>query len=451
MMRFLVICILGLSLVIPPMQAQTTNCTGAPESRLMTGEQALVIAEGGSNLRVVPSAGAELLNIIPQNELIPVIDGPYCTQGYAWWQVTYAGDRGWVAEGVDEFYWLAPYIIQRAQIGNVRIELQPNLISNIRLERLSEPLRSQFVLEGFPVEDAQISPFIVIFDAIPDGFNINDIESNTPSQQQSLEMGSRFVDIYFDNPLQEDTVISLVYRYLALTDDNRLIDAYFPISVANLPLAYNPPETEIQDYMDDYFETTLSALDSLTDTDFSPTLAQLDSIVRSIQVNAPLIDSDSFEFSSSGIHLDYNPILATSITETVIPAENESPTHILLTFNDYPLDEGTIRIYRSEDVSGATLSTLQQILSRQPNNPPRIPVLSQPEAPLTRSDLSYLRFMTGDGVRYTAEFTEGERIYTYQGLSDNGDYFVSVMLPINDDFAPIDVLDMLVQSLQVGG
>ena len=59
--------------------------------------------------------------------------------------------------------------------------------------------------------------------------------------------------------------------------------------------------------------------------------------------------------------------------------------------------------------------------------------------------------MTGDGVRYLAEFAEGESFYSYQGLSDNGDYFVSVLLPIDDDFAPIAIMDMLVQSLEVGG
>lgn len=451
MTRFLIIFLMVLSVLITASQAQTANCIGAPESRLVTGEQAQVIAEGGSNLRIVPSAGADLLNVIPENELIPVIDGPYCTQGYAWWQVDYAGERGWIAEGVNEFYWLAPYVIQRAQIGDIRIELQPNLISNIRLERLSNPLRSQFVLEGFPIEDAQIIPFIVIFDAVPDDFDIDDIESNTLSQQQSLEIGLRFVDTYFVDPFQDDTAISLVYRYLALTEDNRLIDAYFPISVANLPLNYNLPQTEVQDYIDDYFENTVSDLDALTDADFNPTLSQLDSIVRSIQVDAPLAESDTVEFLSSGIRFDYNPILATSITETVIPADNESPPHILLTFNDYPLDQGAIRIYRTTAVSGTTLSTLQQILSRQPDNPPRIPVFSQSEAPLTRINLTYLRFMTGEGVRYIASFSENEMVYSYQGLSDNGDYFVSVMLPINDDFAPIELIDMLVQSLEVGG
>ncbi len=449
-MSRLLIILICLLLWIQPISAQTVSCVGAPPSRLMTGEQAQVIAIGGSNLRVVPSATADLMNVIPENELIPVINGPYCAQSYTWWQVDYAGERGWVAEGVDEFYWLAPYIIQRAQIGDIRIELQPNLISSIRLERLADPLRTQFVLEGFPVNDNQITPFIVIFDDPPDDVNMEEIEGNTVSQLQSLEMGTRWVDLYFIEPLREDSEITLVYRYIALTDDNRFVDAYFPISVPNLPLEYNPPQSEIQQYMNDYFEETLSALDSLTDEDFTPTLSQIDGIVRSIQINTPLEESNLFEFVSSGIRLDYNPVLATSITEDLIPADEDIPAHILLTFENYPLGTGHIRIYRTEDVVGTALSTLQQILSRQPSNPPRIPVLSESDAPLMREDLSYIRFINGEGVRYIASFAEGEQVYSYQGLSDNGDYFVSMLLPIDADFMPITILDMLVQSLQIG-
>lgn len=450
MTRAFIIAILCCLMCIPATSAQNVSCVSAPQSRLVIGEQAQVIAEGGSNLRVVPSASANLMNVIPENDLVPVIEGPFCAEGYTWWQVDYAGDRGWVAEGVNEFYWLAPYIIQRAQIANSRIEIQPNLISNIRLERLADPLRSQFVLDGYPVTDNQILPFIVIFDELPDGLNPDELDGNTVSQIQSLEMGVRFVDIYFTEPLLEDTELTLVYRYTALTADNRFVDAYFPISTPNLPLEYTPPETDIQQYMNDYFETTVSALDALSDADFTPTLSQLDGIVRSIQVDAPLEESNLFEFSSSGLHLDYNPILATTITENLIPAEDGVPAHILLTLENYPLQSANIRIYRSEDIAGANLSNLQQILSRQPSNPPRIPVLSQVDAPIAREDLAYMRFINGEGVRYMASFVEGEQVYSYQGLSDNGDYYISALLPINDTFAPITILDMLVQSLQIG-
>lgn len=449
-MTRLLIILICLTLWINPIFAQSVNCVGAPPSRLVTGEQAQVIAIGGSNLRVMPSATADLMNVIPENELIPVIDGPYCAQSFTWWQVDYAGDRGWVAEGVDEFYWLAPYIIQRAQIGDIRIEIQPNLISNIRLERLADPLRTQFVLEGFPVTDNQITPFIVIFDDAPDDLTPDEIEGNTVSHVQSLELGTRFVDLYFVEPLREDTEITLVYRYMALIDDKRFVDAYFPISAPNLPLEYDPPQTNIQQYMNDYFENTLSALDALSNEDFTPTLSQLDGIVRSIRFNAPLEESNQFEFVSSGIRFDYNPILATTISEDLISADGNIPAHILLTLENYPLRSANIRIYRTEDVAGTTLSNLQQILNRQPSNPPRIPVLSQADAPLMREDLTYMRFINGEGIRYIASFEDGEQVYSYQGLSDNDDYFVSILLPIDDVFMPIAVLDRLVQSLQIG-
>jgi len=427
--------------------AQTTNCTGAPDSRLVIGEQARIVANGGSNMRTRPTPDSPLLTIIPQNELIPVLDGPFCGAGYAWWQVDYDGERGWVAEGTGEFYWLAPYVIQRAQIGRMRIEIQPELISGVRLERLSEPPRSQFVLEGYPVLSNDIVPFIVIFDDIPDDMRVP--SSNAISQRQNLDTGERFVDLFFTETPASIDDFTLIYHYVAITEDNRLIDAYFPVSVANLPLPYMPPETDVESYQAQYFEDTETALDALSDSDFMPTLSQLDGIVQSLQLNAPLEESDLFTYDAGGIQFDYNPLLATSITEEVI-AESDIPRHVLLRFGDYPAGEGVIRVYRTETLSGNTLATLQQILSRQPGNPPRIPVPSQLDAPLSRDNLLYLNFVNGEGVRYQAQFTENSTVYSYQGLSENGDYFVSVLFPIEDNFPPMTILDALVQSLQIG-
>lgn len=438
------ICLFGIFFIV---SAQTTNCTGAPDSRLVIGEQARIIAEGGSNLRTRPTPDAPLLTVIPQNELVPVLDGPFCAGGYAWWQVDYDDERGWVAEGTGEFYWLAPYIIQRAQIGTVRIEIQPDLVTGIRLERLTDPPRSQFVLEGYPVQSNMITPFIVIFDEAPDELDIP--SGNAIAQLENLETGTRFVDLFVVGTPASAEDFTVIYHYMAITENNRFIDAYFPVSVANLPLMYSPPETDIESYQTQYFEDTTTVLDALSDSDFTPALSQLDGIVRSIQTHAPLENSDLFTYEAGGIRFDYNPVLATAITEEFIVG-SDIPRHILLRFEDYPAGEALIRVYRTEDLSGNMLATLQQILSRQPGNPPDIPVPSQLEVPLTRDNLLYLNFANGEGVRYQAQFTENNPVYSYQGLSENGDYFVSALFSLEHDFPPMMTLDTLIESLQIG-
>lgn len=451
MFRLALLCILLATYINGNTSAQTFSCLNTLESRLVIGEQAQVIAEGGSNLRRLPSTTANLLTVIPQNERIPVIDGPFCAEGYAWWQVDYDNERGWIAEGLGEFYWLAPYVIQRAQIGNVRIEIQPNLVDGIQLERLSEPPRSQFVLEGFPVSSNQITPFIVIFDQVPDDVFLDELETNTSAQEQTLEDGQRFVDILFTEPIAETEEITLVYRFVSITEDNRFIDAYFPILAPELPLVYDT-ENNGPSYEEDYFEETSITLDTLNEDEFTPTLSQLDGIVRSIQVNAPPEESIVLPFTTSGISLEYNPLLTTHIVEQLVAATETLPRHIRLLFSNYPSENPAyIRIFNTEEISGTVLTNFQQTLSRQPSNPPQIPVLSQNIEPLFREELQYLSFTNGEGVRYLTSFIEGETLYSFQGLSNDDNYFISALFPVDDNIPSLIILDLLMQSLQVGG
>ncbi len=451
MFRVALLCILLSTYFNFSISAQTFSCLNTLESRLVIGEQAQIIAEGGSNLRMLPSASANLLTVIPQNELIPVIDGPFCAEGYAWWQVDYDNERGWIAEGLGEFYWLATYVIQRAQIGNVRIEIQPNLVEGIQLERLPDPPRSQFILEGFPVSSNQIAPFIVIFDQVPDDITLEAFETDTASQQQMLENGRRFVDILFTEPIEEAEEITLVYRFVAITEDNRFIDAYFPILAPELPLVYDTENDEVS-YEEDYFEETANTLTALNEEDFTPTLSQLDGIVRSIQVNAPPEESIVLPFTTSGISLEYNPLLATHIVEQLVAATDTLPRHIRLLFSNYPSENPAyVRIFNTEEISGTILTSFQQTLSRQPSNPPQIPVLSQNAEPLFRDDLQYLSFTNGEGVRYLTSFVDGETLYSFQGLSNDDNYFISALFPVDDNVPTLTVLDMLIQNLQIGG
>jgi hypothetical protein len=415
-----------LLLIAFPAYAQENSCFGAPISRLVVGEQARVIAEGGSNLRSLPGAEATLLNVVPQNELIPVIDGPYCAESLAWWQVDYEGERGWLAEGLGEFYWLAPYIVQQAQIGSIRLESLPDIARSLQGERLGEPMRSQFVLEGFPVSSPLIIPFIVIFDesSTEQRQTLAHAEDReTAAQFLAIETnqfsGIRFVELYYPESIEQSV---LVYHFVGQSADNRFIDAYFPLFVENLPLPYNANEN--------YLEATAELIAAATE--FQPSLESLDLLLQSLQFDAPLEESDLLQYDEGGIRFAYNPILAYAVEQAFV--EEDLP-YIRLDLQGYPLsDEASIRIYRAEDLPSSELASFEQSLNRQPANPPRLPLESErPE-----SEIVYFP----SGLRYISKTS-----YHYFGLS-NG-YYILMDLPIAENYPPPTILDALAISLSV--
>ncbi|MEL6403793.1 MAG: SH3 domain-containing protein [Chloroflexota bacterium] len=427
--------------------AQTVSCVGLPESRLVIGEQAQIVISG-SNLRFLPATTAQLLTIIPNGAIIPVLDGPSCTNGFAWWQVEYDGERGWVAEGDNNAYYLAPYIIQRAQIGDIRIEAQPNLVTDIRISREANPLSSQFVFEGYPVVADNLAPFIVIFDTMP-----GEIRPETASAlSTNLDTGGRrFVDLYFEGEPETTEDFSLVYRFTRSLEDGRFIDGYLPVTAPTLPLTYSPPEDEEdrEAYNTTYFEQTADALSALTSDDFTPTLLQLDTLMRSLAIDNPIENSDLLTFTSqSSVQFDYFPLLATNITRIQQPASDTLPSHANFIFTDYPYGTGNICLYNTASLDTNTIAQFQQTLDRQPSRPPRIPIPSRDDMPTSRDEVMYLHFTNGNGIRYIATFEDGTRFYSYQGISDDGTQFVSLLLGIDtENTRPLAIFDNIVISL----
>lgn len=63
-----------------------------------------------ANMRSDPSLQASLTQEIPAGELVVIVGGPACADGWVWWEAVYMGERGWIAE-VDNrnLYNLLPY------------------------------------------------------------------------------------------------------------------------------------------------------------------------------------------------------------------------------------------------------------------------------------------------------------------------------------------------------
>jgi hypothetical protein len=66
-------------------------------------------------------------------------------------------------------------------------------------------------------------------------------------------------------------------------------------------------------------------------------------------------------------------------------------------------------------------------------------------AQASHAQTQYLNFKNGTGLRYLTGFSQGivpinnyELIYTYQGLTSDGKYYVAAVLPVNHPSLPAD-------------
>lgn len=89
-----------------PSEPEIINCEGAPESRLRVGTGAITTIN--LNVRDNPTTTGEKIGELLPETVVSVVNGPECADGYAWYFVQVEGLMGWVAEGVNEDYFIAP-------------------------------------------------------------------------------------------------------------------------------------------------------------------------------------------------------------------------------------------------------------------------------------------------------------------------------------------------------
>lgn len=112
MMRILTLILLVLNVyVLTPVYA-TSDCEGAPDSRLKVGDTGQVtMGVEHLRLRALPAVGAGTLHTLSTGTPFTVIAGPSCNSGYYWWRVDVPQKGvGWVAEGDQEQFYLQPDI-----------------------------------------------------------------------------------------------------------------------------------------------------------------------------------------------------------------------------------------------------------------------------------------------------------------------------------------------------
>ncbi len=166
-------------------------------------------------------------------------------------------------------------------------------------------------------------------------------------------------------------------------------------------------------------------------------------------------------FNYAGVSFYFNPILADDVTAGVNPGYYEEnnpwwsmPEHREFQFNNWVLSDAfhtpTIKVYPiadfraiNENVSDS-LNALQLALDTKPADYTGLAVSDLFNAgQLYQSNVKYFDFQNGRGARWLSQYGQAyysvgwpHLFYTYQGLTDEGLYYISIILPVNHPYLP---------------
>jgi hypothetical protein len=154
--------------------------------------------------------------------------------------------------------------------------------------------------------------------------------------------------------------------------------------------------------------------------------------------------------------------IATNFQTEVVAAQTNSsdapywevlPEYLLATLQGYPISDHLmmpqIFIYPVKELgevnegAGQIVVSLQTLIQspQEITNMPFLPLFNA--AQVMHVHIQYLDFKNGQGVRYLTEFDQGfvpvnnnELIYTYQGLTSDGKFYVAAVLPVNHPSLP---------------
>jgi len=160
--------------------------------------------------------------------------------------------------------------------------------------------------------------------------------------------------------------------------------------------------------------------------------------------------------------LDVNGVaqdFTSEVIEAVLPGPDRPwwepmPQYTLLTLSGYLITDHLMKpqiyIYPAKDLgvneaAGKAVAELQELLQDQQAGEelPFLPLFNA--AQMMHAQVKYLDPQNGKGVRYLTQYTQGivpinnhELIYTYQGLTSDGKYYVAAVLPVNLASLPTD-------------
>jgi hypothetical protein len=181
-------------------------------------------------------------------------------------------------------------------------------------------------------------------------------------------------------------------------------------------------------------------------------------------------DADAVTLQGIAVTIDVTPALATGITRELVSATSHDkdtpywavqPEHFQLTLNDYVRQSTfhTARIYvypvddfeSTNQAAAERIAKLRRILEERPlsvtEDIPFLPLFNAGQ--MVQTQFGYWAFESGIGVRFVTQYGQGagpinnnELFYAFQGLTYDGDYYVSAILPVSHPDLPADASKM---------
>lgn len=163
-----------------------------------------------------------------------------------------------------------------------------------------------------------------------------------------------------------------------------------------------------------------------------------------------------------GVSFNLDPSIAQGVTPETVPADTESPwsspQHIRFSLNGYPHPDPdtfhspqimifTISEYEAvNEYASDVVADLKQLLQTKPAAPDSISFLPiWNAAQMMRAQVEYLDFQNGSGVRFLTQYGQAawpinnkDVFYTFQGLTNDGAYYVAAILPVANLILPPD-------------
>jgi len=109
----------------------------------------------------------------------------------------------------------------------------------------------------------------------------------------------------------------------------------------------------------------------------------------------------------------------------------------------YPAKEYT----QMNEAAATIITNMQNILAAQRTSPAEPIAFLPPEnaSQVFHAQEKFISFKNGNGIRYITQFDQAplpinntSMFYTFQGLTSDSEYYVSVIMPVNVDYLPAD-------------
>jgi hypothetical protein len=168
----------------------------------------------------------------------------------------------------------------------------------------------------------------------------------------------------------------------------------------------------------------------------------------------------------NGVSFSYDPSLASQVLPEIVPAVNDAdapewdlaPEHLSFKFVGYPLfpdafHEPRILVFPAEEYAtlspqaGQEIADLRTLLAQKPaaltpdQTLPFLPIWNAGQ--VLQANIAYLDFQNGNGVRFLTHYAQDvypvssrSLFYTFQGLTSNGRFYISAVMPVSNAILP---------------